>query len=447
MGKYQDFGIALDRVFRNLLNFFKDDVDARIDEQKTRVDSLIVGTPQPSEVVDARGTFPVLRDRLDDVSSQMAQNVKKTPWISVEEYNADKTGVTDSSVSFNNTINALPVNGGGLVIPDGTYKLDSDVSFGSKIINVIMGANVKFTGIGKMPVSIINIMHQIRGQYYITKPSGSSKDQGHSTFTAEVEPTADFQGNAVAGYFGAKGLADTGVSTSGIWALNPIVNVQSGYKGAVRGIEVDIDNYSTVANGVYGLTFWGGGDASPTSAILISRTNTVSNWGTGIDIRRAGIGMIFKEISNYGIIFDQLTGNAIKFRPASDNANSQMYGTNAADSAVLWRVRNDGTAHFQGIQLGTTADATIKKHHSMLLTITPSVIVANSQAEYSLVIPSTFVQGDTISVTPVGVPESGIMWDAYYTATAGTAKLRLANFTTGAITPTVTSWRVDLWKH
>ena len=42
-------------------------------EQTERVDTLIKENPQPSEVVDARGNYPILRDRLDSVDSRLAQ--------------------------------------------------------------------------------------------------------------------------------------------------------------------------------------------------------------------------------------------------------------------------------------------------------------------------------------------------------------------------------------
>jgi lysophospholipase L1-like esterase len=74
MGKYRSLGTLFNRVFRNDLNANFDNVDADIKTQKTRVDNLIVGTPQPSEVVDARGGAVVLSDRLDGVDSSLAEN-------------------------------------------------------------------------------------------------------------------------------------------------------------------------------------------------------------------------------------------------------------------------------------------------------------------------------------------------------------------------------------
>jgi hypothetical protein len=63
VGKYRSLG-TLDRNYRNDLNANFDDVDADIKAQATRVDNLIKGTPQPSEVVDARGGYSILGSRL-----------------------------------------------------------------------------------------------------------------------------------------------------------------------------------------------------------------------------------------------------------------------------------------------------------------------------------------------------------------------------------------------
>jgi lysophospholipase L1-like esterase len=75
MGKYKTFGSRFDRVHRNDLNANFAAVEADINAQKSRVDGLIQGTPQPSEVVDARGGFPVLSGRLNDLSTSLAQIV------------------------------------------------------------------------------------------------------------------------------------------------------------------------------------------------------------------------------------------------------------------------------------------------------------------------------------------------------------------------------------
>jgi hypothetical protein len=91
MGKYRVLGALLDRVFRNDLNANFTDVDGDIQAQKQRVDDLIIGVPQPSEVVDSRGGFPVLRDRLDDLSSSVAQIV-----TNINKYKTGSNTYTDA---------------------------------------------------------------------------------------------------------------------------------------------------------------------------------------------------------------------------------------------------------------------------------------------------------------------------------------------------------------
>jgi lysophospholipase L1-like esterase len=73
MGKYKTFGSRFDRVHRNDLNSNFAAVEADINAQKNRVDDLITGTPQPSEVVDARGGETTLGTRLNNLSSSLAQ--------------------------------------------------------------------------------------------------------------------------------------------------------------------------------------------------------------------------------------------------------------------------------------------------------------------------------------------------------------------------------------
>lgn len=64
MGEIKTLGVPFDRKFRN-------DLNTNFTETKTRIDNIIVNNPRPSEVVDARGGEPVLKDRLDGVDTQL----------------------------------------------------------------------------------------------------------------------------------------------------------------------------------------------------------------------------------------------------------------------------------------------------------------------------------------------------------------------------------------
>ncbi|WP_062105207.1 SGNH/GDSL hydrolase family protein [Bacillus niameyensis] len=69
------------------------------DEQLERVDRLIKENPQPSEVVDARGNHPLLGDRLDSFTSQLADKAnedevrKKAEPITVNDFDSETLGI------------------------------------------------------------------------------------------------------------------------------------------------------------------------------------------------------------------------------------------------------------------------------------------------------------------------------------------------------------------
>lgn len=109
-GKYRVFGAMFDRIFRNNLNANFDDIDTDIQAQKTRVDNLIVGTPQPSEVVDARGGLPVLKDRLDGFTMQLADMTSKKADVT---YVDSKIGNIGNTKTFKGSIlfASLPTSG------------------------------------------------------------------------------------------------------------------------------------------------------------------------------------------------------------------------------------------------------------------------------------------------------------------------------------------------
>ena len=64
--------LEMQRTLNDNVNLTKD----KLNEQKKRVDDLIKGTPQPSEVVDARGGLPLLRDRLNATDAQLEQKAQ-----------------------------------------------------------------------------------------------------------------------------------------------------------------------------------------------------------------------------------------------------------------------------------------------------------------------------------------------------------------------------------
>lgn len=78
MGRFPKLGTLFNREFRDSYNQGVDKVDAELELQKKRVDDLIIKAPQPSEIVDARGEFPVLRDRMENIDTKSDVAVEKS---------------------------------------------------------------------------------------------------------------------------------------------------------------------------------------------------------------------------------------------------------------------------------------------------------------------------------------------------------------------------------
>lgn len=146
MGKYRVLGALLDRVFRNNLNANFDEVDVDIQAQKQRVDNLIVSNPQPSEVVDSRGGFPILKDRLDDTDEQMAKKATKH-WVNILDYGAKGDGTTSDSQFIQDAINAGDV----IVFPPNKTYLFKNVQVKSNKTLIMYGATLKYGGTQPTP--------------------------------------------------------------------------------------------------------------------------------------------------------------------------------------------------------------------------------------------------------------------------------------------------------
>lgn len=100
------------------------------------------------------------------------------------------------------------------------------------------------------------------------------------------------------------------------------------------------------------------------------------------------------------------------------------------------------TVHDQ-IQIG--GGAIITKHLFASGTKDFPSIPAFSTAELTLSVPGALV-GYSALVYPSGIPEAGLTWCGYVSAT-DTVTIRLANVTNAAINPAPLAWRADVWGH
>jgi hypothetical protein len=325
---YRNLGAKMDRLFRNNANDNFIDIESDLKEQKTRVDNLITGTPQPSEVVDSRGGFPVLRDRLASVDSQLAQNVTNIN---------DLLGILKGSPTGNN-VSQLVIHAtkgdkanlvqGSLNNPDSTSK------------NPLLWVQ-KFT---KQDTEGDRFAHQVGGGFFevFKKGSGVAGTQNvENTWIAVLAsaiqestnlgtPTAqdwDAEGNIIglAGFAEAKGYPNGIITALWAYASSPELddttfdNLPSGGSFTTTGFEINLNlrhkdvgvkdvvsghgtsvgqyifNYKTPGLGVRDWTF----------ALALNGNPDDSNY-LGTDVSKWNgfkTGILIDKIKNRGILF------------------------------------------------------------------------------------------------------------------------------------------------
>jgi hypothetical protein len=99
LANYKPLGVPFDRTFRNNLNENFITLDGEVGKQKQRVDNLITEVEQPSEVVDARGEAPVLRDRLDGVDLELAEKAKQSDLLITDNTANDALGKANNPLA------------------------------------------------------------------------------------------------------------------------------------------------------------------------------------------------------------------------------------------------------------------------------------------------------------------------------------------------------------
>src|SRR5207302_7445731 len=56
-----------------------------------------------------------------------------------------------------------------------------------------------------------------------------------------------------------------------------------------------------------------------------------------------------------GMRFKGIASNDLKLTPGADNASAEIFGTNAADSGVVWRINNDGSSVWTNVSTTNSA--------------------------------------------------------------------------------------------
>jgi hypothetical protein len=221
--------------------------------------------------------------------------------ISVLDFGADPTGVADSSTAFQDAINALPSDGGYILVPSGEFNLGTQLNWGGKNIYWDISTGTNFSGAaandgaGNFPAMVTNTYQVATGPYLrsycTTGPNAISGGvgAGNGVFNIEIIQEASIvKKDSVGQYLGAAGYSTD--PDSWMWAQNIVATAYPGCAGRIAGIELDVGKGSTNVNClVTGLQINGAGTYKVDTAIEI--THQVG-YEFGININSCDIGVI-----------------------------------------------------------------------------------------------------------------------------------------------------------
>lgn len=316
------------------------------------------------------GTGAVLRTSQD----------KMREMVSVLDFGADPTGVTDSATDFLRAFTQAQSAGIGVDVPSGTYNISNSSSFPDQSnsitpVNVDSSASTVITGAtlpaswGDIPCfghTKGNTYNLIQYNYKYAAPNLAIQDPGApgtypfgvATEISEMVPGTSFRGNANASF--KQVIGNSGVNAQ-IGAVNMVTRLESGFLGDGNGTEIDIDNYAVDRKGL-GIVVTGVGNKQTESGIKITRGDTLSNWYYGIQVYRAKYGL-YVDLTDEsapinGVYITGMSKDLLKLTPKDDlnPTDAMTYGTNAAGSNVIWRINKNGSSSWQGY-VKSTGDA------------------------------------------------------------------------------------------
>lgn len=260
--------------------------------------------------------------------------------VSVLDFGADNTGVIDSSTAFQTAINDLPAEGGTILVPSGSYLINTAPTSGAKSIFWDLSPGATFSGAGVTPGGFpyltTNLGQMAVGPFIqsrTTRVGGSLTNGGVQAFGVEmIQPSSVTTDQSVALYAGASGSSHS--TSANVWAINSLISAESGAAGTYQNLELDVNNFSSSAL-VKGISINGVGTANPAVGLEVMRTGTGagSDWVTGIDIRNALTGL---QIPNN----DGNLANGIEIGGPSLSSSADIFAkqlTNGGDGILFQR--------------------------------------------------------------------------------------------------------------
>lgn len=320
-----------DTVHQPALDVVIGDVSANATSIKALADN---SGGSSEEVVLSRGnetTLPIRLNKLDTTISNIVYQAYM--------YNIVADGVTNDAPSIQALVNLVP-DGSTIQFPNSSINLGSDISFGSKTINIRVSPNTEFIGMGMMP-QFINWQHRMTGNSFQLKPSNGQKGAntfGESALTCECLPTSTFKGNAV-GIMGTVSSPADAMSAC-IWAGNFLTHIEANFVERAWGIEVDLDVHEN-AGASTGVDVTGIGEFNPTTGLFIRRADT-SEWMTGLSISNAIQGATIVSDHGVNIVSDTALIELKCTRTDNNGKNNSVISLKDYNNVLDFEVRGNG---------------------------------------------------------------------------------------------------------
>ncbi len=385
-------------------------------------------TTQDVLSVDASGNINGLVKSTGSTTARSLAN-RFADVVNVKDFGAVGNGVADDYAAFVAAIAALPVNGGKIIVPSGTYLISAAPALGSKSIYWDIDVGAIFTGAGTgyglFPNIATNLGNIAVGPWVLSKTTQAPSYAGAAVNAATFEiiaPAAVTNGMYVGLYAGGQGNAPS--ATNDVWAANFVIESKSGSLGAYFGLEIDVisDSLNAITRG---LLISGHGTQDADVAIEIDRNLVIGTgkWFYGLTTKvvknaiqifddghlEKGISIGTAYTTNFqkslfsGQQMENATGNAaivVQRKTDASPLGDLIRCVNAANTAIIFNVDASGNVGLSGF---LKADGDIwSKGGALKITNTNETVTYFD-------VRSTGILAPNLPTSSIGLP-SGALW-------------------------------------
>ena len=226
--------------------------------------------------------------------------------VNVKDFGAVGDGVTDDSAAFQAAINSLSPTGGTIVVSNGSYKINTEPTWGSKSIywdfgTAIIWSGTATVGNGSFPRADSNpSMFPVGPFIQSFSTQDTTPRNATSVFTVDVLHPDSKEYGSLGIYSGIQ--TSNSKSGSNVWAANFLAKAKAGAVGGVWGLEVDVDNFSNESTcQTFGINISGIGDYNPLIGLLIHRGDE-TRWEVGLKLDHSLVGINMPMTYGRGIV-------------------------------------------------------------------------------------------------------------------------------------------------